>query len=137
VLVQGGRIFPSEMNGFLTANVGNNSPAWSPDGKRIVFAQTYLGTTFVTGEICVVNANGSGMRKLAHTRPDQCCSQPCFSPDGKQIAFVIIQGKAGPIAPEQLISAQFTADIYTMGADGSNIKRLTNDGLSAEPAWGP
>jgi hypothetical protein len=137
VLVQGGRIFPSEMNGFLTANVSNNSPAWSSDGARIVFAQTYMGTTFTTGEIFTVNANGSGVRQLTHTRPDQLCTQPCFSPDGKRIAFVILQGKAGPIAPEQLIALQFTADIYTMNADGSNIKRLTTDGLSAEPAWGP
>lgn len=137
VLVQGGRIFPSEMNGFLTANVSNNSPAWSPDGARIVFAQTYMGTTFTTGEICIVNANGSGMRKLTQTRADQLCTQPCFSPDGKKIAFVIVQGKNGPISPEQLVMMNFTADIYTMNTDGTGIKRLTDDGVSAEPAWGP
>jgi len=29
------------------------------------------------------------------------------------------------------------SDIWTVGADGSDPRQLTNDGRSTDPAWGP
>jgi len=32
---------------------------------------------------------------------------------------------------------QVISDIWTVGADGSDPRQLTNDGRSTDPAWGP
>ena len=42
----------------LTRNTAGDTPAWSPDGRRIAFA----GGTFASGnvEVYVMNADGSG-----------------------------------------------------------------------------
>jgi Tol biopolymer transport system component len=64
------------------------SPAWSPDGKQIAFTDTTA-----RGDLWVMNADGSGLRKLTNSRPFTSGSpnygarQPAWSPDGRTIAF--------------------------------------------------
>ena len=63
-------------------------PTWSPDGKRIAFHCT-LGRKLSTGtgdfEICVVNANGTGLAQITDSAGEN--KLPAWSTDGKQIAF--------------------------------------------------
>ena len=54
--------------------------AWSPDGSRIAFAR--LGE--VSYQIYVMNADGSGQRKLTRNPGDFISS---WSPDGRKITF--------------------------------------------------
>lgn len=135
MLVKGERIWPSEQTLFKTWNIGCTAPAWSPDGRQIAFCR-FVMSEDVMGDLWVVNADGSGLRQLTKVAPNQIATQPCFSPDGKRIAFTLVTGRSNPMKIEQLLTLQFTADIWTMGADGSNPTRLTTDGMSAEPAWG-
>ncbi len=59
-------------------------PAWSPDGAKIAFTAT------ARGDLWVMNADGSGLRRLTDSRPgtpNYGARQPAWSPDGRTIAF--------------------------------------------------
>lgn len=44
---------------------------------------------------------------------------------------------AGPLKIEDLILLNITPNIYTIDLQTGTLTQLTNDGASAEPAWGP
>jgi Tol biopolymer transport system component len=83
--------------------------AWSPDGRRIAF--------WDDDAIYVVNADGSGLRRLAQN----AFEGPSWSPDGRKLVFVRLRG------PKQIL------DLWVMNADGSGQRKLTSDGCS--PTW--
>lgn len=136
IIVPGQRILPNAVTIFKPSYLSCVDPAWSPDGTRLAFCRFAFGEV-VGGDIFLVNADGTGLRQLTRVQPNQLASRPCFSPDGKRIAFTLCTGKNGPFKFEQLITLQFTADIYSMSAEGGDVQRLTTDGMSSEPAWGP
>ena len=112
----------------LTHNGGRNfNPAWSPDGQRIAFEhRRRQGTSHWVGawgyKVYVMNADGSGQRRLTHGG-----SQPRWSPDGRKIAFVS--------------QRDGHEDIFVMNADGSGQRNLTRTpGASrreSSPVWSP
>ena len=73
------------------SNVVEHSPAWSPDGRYVVFA---TWTDEAGGDLYRVNADGSGLRKL--TPKSSFYFRPVFSPDGKRIVFA-----TGPWVPRR------------------------------------
>jgi TolB protein len=75
--------------------------AWSPDGGSIAF--------WDHDAIYVVNADGSGLRRLAQN----AFEGPTWSPDGRKLIFVRLPG------------------LWVMNADGSGQRNLTRDGGAA------
>jgi TolB protein len=57
-------------------------PVWSPDGQRIAFSSNRAGPAN-TGQIFVVNADGSGLRQL--TSGPGGFAQPSWSWHGRRI----------------------------------------------------
>jgi Tol biopolymer transport system component len=99
-----------------------DSVAWSPDGKRFVFADE-------TG-IAVVNVDGTGFKQLTAYNADMPDSEPAWSPDGRSIAFSrsVLPSSQGAGADVQL---------WMMTAAGLNphvFMARANCDLSG-PAW--
>jgi Tol biopolymer transport system component len=68
----------------LTPDTGDDDywAVWSPDGTRIAFDRTGPSAF---GDIWVMNADGSGQKRLTTSPGDDLGS--AWSPDGEQIAF--------------------------------------------------
>jgi Tol biopolymer transport system component len=108
----------------LTKNkLDDFAPAFSPDGKKIVFERdVLLSNGSRDREIFVMNADGTGERRLTFSSGFD--SEPTFSPDGK-IAFVSDRDEDSD-------------EIYVMNADGTGVKRLTvNRDPDLSPVFSP
>jgi Tol biopolymer transport system component len=93
---------------------GVQSPVWSPGGGRIAF----LSRGERSKEVYVVNADGSGQRRL--TGDARFPASPAWSPNGRQLVF-----EGGP----------YVRGVYVVNADGSGQRRLARSG--GAPAWSP
>jgi Tol biopolymer transport system component len=110
---------------------------WSPDGRQIAFVNnvsTGLPGPGAAGskddsEIYVMNADGSGTRRLTHNVGYD--GEPAWSPDGRKIAF---QSKRGFVVGQRM----GIGEIYVMNADGSGKRNLTrNPAQDGRPSWSP
>jgi Tol biopolymer transport system component len=99
----------------------HNNGRWSPDAQKIV-CNTEEGTTTAGTEMAVFNSDGSN-RKLLSTGNNMS-----WSPDGYKIAFICM--------PMAEVGLRFRF-IYTINADATGRKQVTNDSLEiiSSPCW--
>ncbi len=124
---------PGELPGYNAESVLSNN------GKKIVFCSDRGGDL----DLWRMNADGTHARQL--TRRLGYEGGPWWSPDGKQIAYRAYYPKTEKeIADYKSLLAQHlirptTLDLYVMNADGSRVRRLTNDAAeniaSFAPSW--
>src|SRR5205807_591152 len=79
------------------------NPAWAPDSKTLAFfsnagevrgaSRTGVELASEQKQLWTVNADGSGARKL--TSLSGYAARPAWSHDGKQVAFLYIEGAGG------------------------------------------
>lgn len=89
---------------------------WSPNGSRFAFSSHLRGKGLEGRQIYVVNADGSGLRWLTREGDN---FNLVWSPDGLRIAFV-----NGPY-------------LFTMAADGSDVKKIEGVLPHGAIAWNP
>ena len=132
------------------------SASWSPDGRRIAFLRD--------GDLFVINADGTGERKLADTAKDWGLledpgyrAEPRWSPDGSRLLaspagdIVLIDvddGQARPVASGHdpvwshdgtriafvVEGSDWTMSIYVADVEGGEPRFLTE---GRDPAWSP
>jgi TolB protein len=105
----------------LTQAGQNAFPAWSPDGRKIIFVSDRDGNL----ELYVMKADGTRQTRL--TRNPGVDGSPTWRPDGHTIACGCRRGG--------------NFDIYLLSVAthwGEETRRLTQDpGLEADPSWSP
>jgi TolB protein len=99
----------------------NITPAFSPDGKSLVYASGLDGVDLVSMQV----VGGGGAQRVTVGRGTTNAS-PSFSPDGRRIAFT--SNRLGH------------AEIYITDADGADTELLTTSGFGdqlyrADPSW--
>jgi TolB protein len=118
----------TNLNVFLSGGLGfvrlatpnqhsSSTPAWSPDGKRFVYASDELGYAGLQS----ARVDGSDVQHLTAAGFD-----PAFSPDGKRVVYA-----AAP-------PGDFDFELYTMRPDGTDVQKLlSRDGQETQPSWSP
>jgi TolB protein len=126
------------------------NPAWSPDGRKIAFMSNRDGTD----DIFVVNADGGGLRNLtrfqAHDRTRIwkgrehkrigwfATDGPMWSPDGRKIVFRSERDRPSELERAACRPRCRRDEIYVINADGSGLRRLTDNWRSdGTPMWSP
>ena len=96
-------------------NYDDQSPSWSPDGKKILFVSKRPSGEkwIVNDEIFTMNLDGSSQSNITNDVGDD--RNPAWSPDGEHIAFVSNRENNGKF------------DLYTVHPDGSALLKLTEN----------
>ncbi|MDY6835701.1 MAG: hypothetical protein SVY53_12960 [Chloroflexota bacterium] len=87
----------------------------NPAGTKILFREDFGDNVFHDSEICIINTDGSGYRRI--TDNVWMDSYPSWSPDGTKILFL-----SWPDYPDN------TMDIFVMNSDGANPVELYDSG---------
>src|SRR5262249_22663994 len=104
---------------LVRLDANEDFPAWSPDGKKIVFMSDRDGDI----GIYVANADGTHIQRLTYAPGRD--AHPAFSRDGRKIAFQSPRGNREP-------------QIYVMTVKGSDQTKLTDlPGFTGVPDWSP
>jgi TolB protein len=100
-------------------SIGFNYPAISPDGTKILCN----GSGF---EVYVMKVNGHDQRKIGE--PATMRMRPCWSPDGRKIAYGLLLGTP----------PNHKTEISIMDSDGSHDTLITrNNSINEFPCWSP
>lgn len=144
----------------LTMNDGNDSdPAWSSDGKQIVFVSDRVNDSAGGRFLYIMDADGGNVHQLTQENDSQT---PDWSNDGKVITYssngdiylIKADGSAESInltnSNEQDMFPVFSPDgsqiawlsgpdgqwnIFIMNTDGSNVRQITDNGKAYDVAW--
>jgi Tol biopolymer transport system component len=105
------------------------SPAWSPDGKQIVFTGLDGGIS----DLFIVNRDGSDLRRLTNDKYADLMA--AWSPDGKTIAFATDRGPDTDF--KVLRFGNMRVALYHLDSDRIEVLGHMDRGKNINPQWAP
>ena len=96
-----------------------SNPSWNPNGEVIAFAWT---RGYATGNFNIFLMDVATRRFDQLTHSEGRNENPTWAPDGRHLAFSSTRSGA--------------MQIYSMLADGTQVRQLTTQGKSWTPVWG-
>lgn len=94
---------------------------WSPDSRRIAYVSS-KSETGRTSYLSVINIDGTDKVNLTEDKGGISPFSPMWSPNAEKIIF-------SSIGKDEIDS--ISGSIYTIGSDGTNLTRLTDESFSA------
>src|SRR5207244_821188 len=105
--------------------LASQSPSWSADGKKIAFARFPTSGSSPTGDLWIMDADGS--HKVRLTSSNDSDNDPAWSPDGTELVF-----------SRYAASDLSQQDIYTLPSAGGSVTQITSSAKEEyEPTWCP
>jgi Tol biopolymer transport system component len=127
----------------LDSSPNDGQPSISPDGSEVAFSR--FDPTTGSGDIYVVNSDGSGLTRIADGRGDNRLDSPAFSPDGNSIAYTC-RPATNPIGDglgcgPSAVGTYRQGGIMLMSADGTDQRMIvvgSSNGAGGDSlSWSP
>lgn len=119
---------PADIQRLTTDGLDKQRPAWSPDGRQLLFARHEVGGTAIWQYVLEPGRPESLRRLTDRNAPEH---NGVFAPDGSRVLLTVIT----------LSGTQGNLDIASVAPDGSDLKVVAKDigGLSHQdwPSWSP
>jgi eukaryotic-like serine/threonine-protein kinase len=120
-----GEVYVVSDKQLTTDLVDKSQPAWSPDGKKLLYVADSGGASTKL-DIWLLDLTNLSLGALDLSKYPGDDTDPAWSPDGQDIAF----------ANRGAIDVDVTR-LYVMNADGSHVTRYSTTLQEMSPAWSP
>jgi len=120
----GEQVYQMNADGIGVERVTNgegeaSNPSWNPDGQHFAFAWT---RGYAKGDFNIFIMDIGSRQYIQLTHSEGRNENPGWAPDGRHLVFS--SNRSGKY------------EIYTMLADGTQVKQLTAQGDNSKPVWG-
>jgi len=108
-------------------SIADNFPAWSPDGKQILFVRNHqMHDAYDDQALFVINRDGTGLKQVT-AWGELKAGLAHWSPDGTRILFQSFGSFPDGSTPQ----------LYTIFPDGTHLVQLTANERNSWPTWSP